>query len=302
MPAKRITIVLLSDGASKVRQLKISRLFIGFLCLLFISSVSILPWTLKEYWTLKGQVSHLSLLQKENKQEKKQLVALSHKISQINKKMTELKAFDRKLKIMVNLDTNDDNTHFLGIGGSDPALLNPEYAVEKAHRKLVRVLHKSLDSLSTEVDFQINEKAELYKFLQNQKSLLACTPSIWPVRGWLSSTFGGRISPFTGQQEFHSGIDICTRNHTLVVSPADGIVSSIDSDYGYGKMLFINHGNGIKTKYAHLDKILVKKGQYVKRGQEIALVGTTGRTTGPHLHYEVALNGVPVDPARYILN
>lgn len=297
-----MTIVLLSDGASKIRQLKISKLFIGLLCLIFISSISVLSWTLREYWTLKGQISHFSLLQKENGLQKKQLVALSHKIGQINVKMTELKAFDRKLKIMVNLEPNDDNTPILGIGGSDPALLNPEYTVEKAHRKLVRLLHKSLDSLSTEVTAQINEKAELYKFLDNRKSLLACTPSIWPVRGWISSTFGYRKSPFTGQKEFHSGMDICSRNHTPIIAPADGIVYSIDSDYGHGKMLLINHGNGIKTKYAHLDKILVKKGQHVKRGQEIALMGTTGRTTGPHLHYEVALNGVPLDPARYILN
>ena len=89
---------------------------------------------------------------------------------------------------------------------------------------------------------------------------------------------------------------------TPVIAPADGIVTSMGRDYGYGTILSVNHSYGLKTKYAHLAKVLVKKGQNVKRGQKIALVGNTGRTTGTHLHYEVHLNGVPVNPINYILN
>ena len=133
-------------------------------------------------------------------------------------------------------------------------------------------------------------------------SVLARTPSIWPTKGWVSSRFGYRVSPFTKEKEFHSGLDIVTRNKAPIVSPADGIVASVSREYGYGNILTINHGNGLKSRYAHLTKSLVKKGQYVKRGEKIALVGSSGRSTGPHLHYEVYLKGVPVNPSRYILN
>jgi murein DD-endopeptidase MepM/ murein hydrolase activator NlpD len=143
---------------------------------------------------------------------------------------------------------------------------------------------------------------ELYKFLEEKKSMFACTPSIWPVKGWVSSKFGYRISPFTNEREFHEGLDISVRTGTRIVAPADGVVSSIGKTYGFGTILTINHGYNLRTRYAHLSKVLVKKGQSVKRGEKIALVGSTGRSTGPHLHYEVVLSGVPVDPLNYILN
>jgi murein DD-endopeptidase MepM/ murein hydrolase activator NlpD len=203
---------------------------------------------------------------------------------------------------MANLEPNEDDNQFVGVGGYDPALLNHSYTSEKAHRNLVRSMHQSLDSLNAEVSIQSNEKAELLEFLRNQKSMLACTPSIWPTRGWVSSRFGYRISPFTNQKEFHQGIDVATRMNSPVVAPADGVVSSVRREYGFGRILTISHDYGLKTRYAHLAKALVKKGQYIKRGQEIALVGNSGRSTGPHLHYEVHLNGVPVNPLRYILN
>jgi len=164
------------------------------------------------------------------------------------------------------------------------------------------VISVSLDNLNTEISVQTQEKVELYKFLENQKSMLASTPSIWPTKGWVSSGFGNHTSPFTNEKEFHSGIDISGRMNTPIIAPADGVVSSVRQTYGYGKTLVINHGYGLKTTYGHLRKFLIKKGQYVKRGQEIALVGNSGRTTGPHLHYEVHLNGLAVNPLRYILN
>jgi murein DD-endopeptidase MepM/ murein hydrolase activator NlpD len=238
----------------------------------------------------------------ENMQQEAQLAALVDKIGQINSKLIELKEFDNRLKVMVNIEQGEDNTQFLGIGGSDLTLADSEYSVEKAHRKLVRLMHQSLDNLDTEINIQTQEKTELYKFLEEKKSMFACTPSIWPVKGWVRSKFGYRISPFTNEKEFHEGLDIAARTGTLIVAPADGVVSAVGEIYGYGTILTISHGYNLRTRYAHLSKVLVKKGQSVKRGEKIALVGNTGRSTGPHLHYEVVLNGVPVDPLNYILN
>ena len=302
MAAKKLTIVFLPDASNKVRQLKIPKFLLFFLFLVFLSAALTLAWGVWDYRGIKAKISRLAQLEEENSQQRIQLVALTQRFDQISGKLIELRKFDQKLKTMVNLETTEDNTQFLGIGGSDPSLLDSDYTLEEAHQKLVRLMHQSLDNLNTEISIQKNEKAELCKYLENQKTMLASTPSIRPTRGWLSSGFGNRISPFTNEKEFHKGIDISTRMNTPIVAPADGVVSSSGRDHAMGKMLTINHSYGLKTRYGHLSKILVKKGQYVKRGQEIALVGDSGRTTGPHLHYEVYLNGLPVNPLRYILN
>ncbi len=125
---------------------------------------------------------------------------------------------------------------------------------------------------------------------------------MWPTRGWTSSRFGYRASPFTGKREFHKGIDISARMGSPVVATADGMVAFSGLDRGYGRTIVLKHGYGLKTRYAHLKRILVKKGQFVKRGEIIGLVGNSGRSTGSHLHYEVHLNGVPVNPMKYIID
>jgi murein DD-endopeptidase MepM/ murein hydrolase activator NlpD len=138
--------------------------------------------------------------------------------------------------------------------------------------------------------------------LKEQKSLLASTPSIKPTEGWLSSGFGYRISPFTNQREFHKGLDIATRIGTPVIAPADGLIVFVGREGHLGKTVTINHGYNMVTRYGHLNNFKVKKGEHVKRTQIIGEVGNTGRCTGPHLHYEVQLNGIPVNPLQYILN
>jgi murein DD-endopeptidase MepM/ murein hydrolase activator NlpD len=131
---------------------------------------------------------------------------------------------------------------------------------------------------------------------------LSSTPSIWPVRGWLTSGFGYRIDPFTGLRQFHEGLDIANRLGTPIIAPADGIVSRCSNSFGFGLTLEINHGYGIKTIYGHLSKTYVTVGHSVRRGERIAAMGSSGRATGPHLHYQVMLNDVPMSPMNYILN
>lgn len=302
MGAKRITVVLLSDGSREIKQFKFRRIFFVLFFFLSFALALALAWTIRDYRSIKIKMPHFARLEKENTRQRAQLIVLAQKIDRINKKMIELKKFDHKLKVMVNLETDEDNMQFLGIGGSDPSLLSPDYTIEKAHKKLVRLMHQSFDNLDREISIQTNEKIELYKFLESQKSMLAATPSIWPAKGWISSRFGYRISPFTNQREFHKGIDVSSRMNAPIIAPADGVVTSIRSDPGYGRIMTIDHGYNLMTRYAHLSKVLVKKGQPVKRGEKIALVGKTGRTTGPHLHYEVTLNRVPLNPLRYILD
>jgi murein DD-endopeptidase MepM/ murein hydrolase activator NlpD len=126
-------------------------------------------------------------------------------------------------------------------------------------------------------------------------------PSGRPVRnGWVSSGYGMRTDPFTGKKEFHEGIDFAGKEGSRVLAVADGIVSWAGWRKGYGKMVEITHGNGYATRYAHNEKLLVSVGETVKKGQTIALMGSTGRSTGPHVHFEVVHNDREVNPAKYV--
>ncbi|HEX8925400.1 MAG TPA: M23 family metallopeptidase [Terriglobales bacterium] len=128
----------------------------------------------------------------------------------------------------------------------------------------------------------------------------AAAPSLWPVLGRLTSSFGERIDPFNGEGAFHAGVDISVPYGTPVVAPADGVVAMADFQSGYGKMIKLNHNNGISTRYGHLSGFAVTAGQKVHRGQLIGYVGATGRVTSPHLHYEVRINETPVNPHKYL--
>lgn len=300
---KKVTIVLLPDGTRKVKQIKIPKIFLRFFLLFCILVTGLLAWTFTDYYNIKTQSPKRAQLLEENRKQQAQLAALAHKIDKINGKMVELIEFDNKLKVMADLEPGEDNTRFLGIGGSDPALMDAEYTVEKGLKKLVSLYHQSLDNIDTAISVETIEKEELYEFMVNQKSMLSCTPSIWPVKGWVNNGFGWRKSPFTGEREFHKGLDIAARRGSPVIAPADGYVSVVVvNDFSFGNYITISHGYGYKTRYGHLDKILVKKGQSVNRGDKIGLVGNTGRSTGSHLHYEVLVDGVHDNPKKYIIN
>ena len=302
LAAKKINIFLVPDGTGCVKQLRLPKSTFFFIIPFLIICAVFLFWIINDYIGIKAKTPQLAELQKENALQKEQLFFMARRIDQVTEEMNELRELDHKLKVMVNLETREGEEQFKGVGGSDPVLVDPKKSLSKVDRELVRAMHRSLDNLNTDINSSKEDKAGLQKFLENQKILLASTPSIRPTKGWLSSRFGYRSSPFTGKKEFHKGIDISTRKGSPIVASADGTVSFTGRDRGYGRIVVIKHGYGLKTKYAHLKKSLVKKGQYVKRGETIGLVGNSGRTTGSHLHYEVHLNRVPVNPLRYILN
>ena len=159
-----------------------------------------------------------------------------------------------------------------------------------------------IERLQSEALSREESLSEIEKLLQSKKVMLVHTPSIWPVLGWVTSGFGFRTNPFTGLTQMHEGLDISNRLGTPVMAPADGIVLDTGNDFAHGRTLTISHGFGMISRYSHLNKMLVRNGQRVKRGDKIGEVGMTGKTTGPHLHYEVRVNGIPANPMRYILN
>src|SRR5262249_970426 len=138
--------------------------------------------------------------------------------------------------------------------------------------------------------------SSLQMYLAARSAVMNATPSLMPINGWLSSPFGYRRHPLDGSFRLHAGVDIAAEPGTPVRAPADGIVIFSGYKEGYGKVVVINHGYGIQTVFGHNSKLFVTQGERLKRGEKISEVGSTGRSTGPHLHYEIRKNGIPINP------
>jgi murein DD-endopeptidase MepM/ murein hydrolase activator NlpD len=232
--------------------------------------------------------------------QRQQIRDFAGEIHSLKDKVASLSQFGRKVRSMVELDGEAGDENLSGVGGSAPADLDACLDLEVRQSALLSRLQTQVTRLNQEAEIQHEKFSTLIGALEERNAILARTPSIYPVQGRMTSRFGPRKSPFTGKTEFHKGIDIAARMGTKVVAPADGRVKMARRNGGYGKMMVIEHGNGVKTRYAHLKKYLKKPGDVVKRGEAIAEIGNTGRSTGPHLHYEVRRDGVPVNPIDYV--
>ncbi len=303
MSKKKYTIMILPDETTRVRKYSLPRTMVRGSLVLFTICILGLGYLVTDYYSVKRMVAELDRLRLEARQQQQQLVTFAKSFDDLQGEMTRLRQFDMKLRVMADLDGVVYPEQIMGIGGENPEPFNPlEGELSFQDQAMITNMTKNLDRLQTEVSIQERSFQELVEYLEDQKSLLASTPSIWPVKGWLTSTFGYRTSPFTGRREMHKGLDIATRSGTPIIAPADGLVVFSGREGGFGNMVMVDHGYGITTRYGHCSSIDVKLGQKVKRGDIIARVGNTGRSTGPHVHYEVAVNGVSVNPSRYILN
>ncbi len=246
-------------------------------------------------------VSHqLELAGRKNKSQSIQLASFHHKIIDLEQDLERVREFDDRLKVMLNLEP-EHQISYHPVGGPTDSTLSGSYPFY-SQEMLARKMHSFIDQLSTNTRLEEIRQQEIIHAIQSQNDLLSSTPSIWPAQGWISSEFGYRNSPFTGRRELHQGLDISAPRGTPIYAPADGKVTFSGNDGAFGVTLTINHGRGITTRYAHLQRYVAEKDQDVSRGQLIGYVGNTGRSTGPHLHYEVRVNNVPVNPKRYILN
>jgi len=252
---------------------------------------------------MRREVLELNRLREETQLQRSQIDFFCEKIGDLEKKIAGMREFDRRLRILANLEGSEESTRrFFGVGGPSPEDIRETLLLQRNEEELMKQMRRDLERLDEEATAEGNNLRELEGLLQNKRVQLTHTPSIWPTRGWFTSGFGYRISPFTGLRQMHEGVDISNRIGTPVIAPADGLVTNIGREWGFGKILVISHGFGFTTRYGHLDRINAKIGQRVKRGQKVAEMGSTGRSTGPHLHYEVRMNGVPVNPMKYVLN
>jgi murein DD-endopeptidase MepM/ murein hydrolase activator NlpD len=244
----------------------------------------------------------LNQLRQQTQEQKSKIHFFVSKIEDLEKQLSKLKDFDHRIRIIANLEKGQETSLFMGMGGPSPSDVRERLKAVNDEMGLTQQMKTDIERLESEATSQEQSLSELEKLLQSKKEMLIHTPSIWPVHGWVTSGFGFRTDPFTELNRMHEGLDIANQIGTPVIAPADGIVSNTGRDSFYGNAVVISHGFGMATRFLHLSKILVRAGQRVKRGDKIAEVGNTGRSTGPHLHYEVRVNGIPVNPLRYIMN
>ena len=300
MAKKFYTIMIVPHATAKFRRVRVSRnLILAGGALVGVLSVAglLVPHFLIKTARLRAALDKTS---RENTDLKKANEKFDASIGELRTKLAEIEAKAAKFALMVGVeDPNTQSASFaasLGAGGGsfpDLPTVGPQQADTLIEGE-INTLRERSGALQD--SFRVLDTA-----FQKQALLLSSTPSIYPVRGLLGNGFGWRRDPFTGMRDFHQGLDIVAPVGTRVVAPADGIVTRVGDAGGFGLSVFISHGFGVVTRYGHLSSAQVKVGQRVKRGDPIALTGSTGRSTGPHLHYEVLVHQKTVDPLRYIL-
>ena len=288
-------IVIFKEGRSGSHNLRMRGWF-GFTAgLLILALIACNAWLWRAWLQARHLDENLNNAQRVIEEQRRQIVNLAGRITGVSQDLQRVQRFDSKLRMMMNMEK--DPAEVGGAPGDFSRAYLPLHRQELAARKM----QDFLSHLSESVRLEEVRQQDLLRALRENRDALASMPSIWPVVGFISSSFGGRSSPFGGGGQFHKGLDISNRMGTPVLAPAQGAVILAARDGAYGNSVEINHGGGIVTKYGHMQRWAVQPGQWVKRGEIIGYIGMSGRTTGPHLHYEVRLNGVPVNPMRYIL-
>lgn len=286
-----------------------------------------------DYFGLLIQVLENKKLKFENAQLQKQFQVVESKVSSLENSLERVRNFTTKLKLITNIDA-EDRIAKLTMGAQsnkgeqlqesipmdqristdkmaeqDQIYENSEPPPEQSGEIVSEKSNSDYSSLVIRIDQAVGETQlkeqsviDLWEALSERQSLLSSTPNIKPAKGWLASGFGYRVSPFSGKKTLHAGLDIAAAPGSPVFAPAQGVVVFASYDETYGKLITIDHGYGVTTRYGHLSQIYVQLGQHVNKWDVIAAVGNTGRSTGPHLHYEVRVQNVAVDPKSYILD
>lgn len=340
MEKKSVTFLVVSNRKGTTKKLVVSVAWLKAGLALGVVFAVLAAACIVDYIGLLSQSIENKRLRAENAQLRQQFQVVEGKLNALESGLERVKGFVTKLRLITNIDT-EDRTLKLAIGplpkvgqsvetelrgeGRYPAavgehqhghdaedpdavffqkppanVLQGELAVEG--QRDYASLAIRLDQAEMETNLREQSVLELWETLSERQNLIAATPNIKPVRGWFTSKFGYRVSPFTKRPVMHNGIDIAAAPGSPIFAPADGVVSFAGFDPGYGNLVSIDHGYGVVTRYGHTSEIYVKVGQKVKRRELIAAVGNTGRSTGPHLHYEVRVNNVPVDPQNYVLD
>ena len=332
MDNKNYTVLIASNSHGGTLKLNLSSGwvkalgFLGFCFILLVATAAL------DYVGLLLKANENRHLKIENAELKRQFQVAEEKLSSLESSVERIQNFTKKLNLITNVEDEErvlklalspsarnvpdaDGTAVTRMPSSEFLIRDPQpqeepFADEKSGELSVSTTETARDfaSLSVRIDRALNQSQlreqgvlQLWDSLSERQSLLMSTPSIKPTKGWFTSRFGYRLDPFTNHPHMHAGIDMAAPPGTPVFAPADGVVSYVGYESGYGKLVSIDHGYGVVTRFGHNSRIFVEQGQRVRRWDAISAVGTTGRSTGAHLHYEVRIHGIAVDPMNYIL-
>ena len=285
------TLIIVPHAKARFRRLHVSVRLTKWLAGLGLGAALVIGGILVHYVWITTEVYELRRLRTENRALRVKTEEYEQSAGQLRIKIDTLQNMVTKLGVMAGLEKTLPDTRVGGVGGA----VSSESTAPTLDPAALHEMDRSVSALTA-------RSARLEAFYQDQSVLLASTPSIWPVRGYLSAGFGNRPDPFTGQRDFHPGLDISAPVGTKVQAPADGVVVSAGQKGGYGNSIIVDHGFGVVTRYGHLSGFNVTAGQRVKRGEVIGFVGDTGRSTAPHLHYEVWVRDQAQNPIHYILD
>ncbi len=292
-------IFFISGKGNRTTNLRIKS---GYLILMLIACAAILvsfTYNLTSYAKKEVDRSRLSQVENENRVVRKEIGRITDEITNLQTLIDTLELFDKKLRSYAPLHPIDDELRNMGVGGYVPPF--EEEDITPDIRKELTNVTETLDNLVGRARLQRSSFNELAQYLEEKSYLRDHTPSIMPIQGWMMRGFGYHIDPFTGQVKMHEGLDIAAPLGTPIVAPADGVVRYAGTKQDYGLCVEVDHGYGFITLYGHCQRIRVNSGMRIRRGDVIAYVGNTGRSTGPHLHYEVHISHRAVNPMNYML-
>jgi murein DD-endopeptidase MepM/ murein hydrolase activator NlpD len=327
------TIVIFRGSTAKPLRFSFSRKLLRRL-LICVGLVVLADLAVVSHYVVRtGEVWELASFRNEAMSAREQTAAFSTAIDDLKKRIGAMNEVNQRLRVMLGIEVPKSGDMVNGRGGEElplpeegpmstenrSSVVGPnssgakEGTVEASQHSTagtdmsknsadaVVAVKKGLDWLERAATSQERLLSELSEAAEQRSTRWASTPSIWPVKGWVTSGFGPRMSPFTEKPAWHDGLDIGAAPNTPVRAPAQGRITLTGYDPKLGNMVRVDHGYGVETVYGHLAKALVKEGQRVDRGDVIALVGSSGLATGPHLHYMVKVNGQALDPTKYIL-
>jgi murein DD-endopeptidase MepM/ murein hydrolase activator NlpD len=288
-----LTVMVIPQKSGKIFKFEISAFLLKLLLLTIVIITIASSGIFVDYTLKKGKSRNMRELQNAIMLQKLSIQNINNMIQSRQNELADLEKFDRKLRLISGLQESGMRIRYIGNGNN--------YSEVRNQKRLDgRVLLAKLKKLDLDTKLREISFFQLGANLHELKDKLARTPSIPPASGHISSRFGKRRHPFTGKIQFHRGLDIANREYTPIYAPADGIVDNTRTEGDLGLFLVIHHGYNIVTRYGHLAKFEVKAGRKVKRGDLIARIGDTGRSTAPHLHYEVLINDQYVDPEKFI--
>jgi len=298
---KCYSLIVVPEDRERMRQIRISS---GQIRMVIFGLVFILLATSFFAFGYLGRsrdAAAMAQLQEENAYLLSRVARLDSSICLFQDQMASLVETEKDLRIMADLPPIAADVRMVGVGGrsSMDRIFSSGYS--GTDERAPDMALADIDQLLRQAKLEKQSFQEVETAFRDNSDRLKHTPTIWPVTGHISRGFGKHTDPFTGQFRNHEGLDIVNRVGAPVVATADGKVIQRGWQGGYGWMVVIDHGYGYQTAYGHLDSILVKKSEQVERGETIATLGNSGRSTGPHLHYEVRVNSAPVNPYRYIL-